>query len=211
MKPRNLARRAAPAAVGRVRIIGGRLRGSRLDVPDVQGLRPTSDRVRETLFNWLAPGLSGARCLDLFAGSGALGFEAVSRGAAEVAMIERDPTLAAALAHSATRLGAATATIIADDAMRWLQQPASSAFDVVFVDPPFGAELHAPALAQLPRWLAQDALIYVESGHAHPPPVPPRWQLHREGHTREVRYALYRSGAGSPDTLVVDSVTPVSL
>ena len=103
MKPRRPpgADRAAP---GRVRIIAGRLRGSRIDVPDGAGLRPTSDRVRETLFNWLAPHLAGARCVDLFAGSGALGFEAASRGAAAVELVERDARVAAGLAATASRL-----------------------------------------------------------------------------------------------------------
>src|SRR5687767_377329 len=121
MKPRRPPG-AEPAGPGRVRIIAGRLRGSRIDVPDGAGLRPTSDRVRETLFNWLAAQLPGARCLDLFAGSGALGFEAASRGAATVEMIERDARIAAGLAATARRLAVDNVRVHAADAFDWLAQ-----------------------------------------------------------------------------------------
>jgi 16S rRNA (guanine966-N2)-methyltransferase len=181
-------------APGRVRIIAGRLRGSRIDVPAAAGLRPTSDRVRETLFNWLAPQLQGARCLDLFAGSGALGFEAASRGAEQVLMIERDTRVAAALQATAVRLGAEAVQVRADDALGWLRQPPAQAFDIVFVDPPFGAQLHETALQALLPWLAPEALVYVESARDALPAVPAGWSLHREGSTRDVRYALYRAG-----------------
>ncbi|HET6603864.1 MAG TPA: 16S rRNA (guanine(966)-N(2))-methyltransferase RsmD [Xanthomonadaceae bacterium] len=179
---------------GSVRIVGGRLRGSRLPVAAQPGMRPTPDRVRETLFNWLQPVIDGARCLDLFAGSGALGLEAVSRGAVQVLMVERDPALARALREQAERLLAAEAEILCTDALALLRGPATPAFDVVFVDPPFGQALWAPVLDALPAWLRPGALVYVES------PVdaalePPRgYALHREGRTRETRYALYRYG-----------------
>src|SRR5690606_15336453 len=127
-------RRAAP---GRIRIIGGTLRGSRLDVPDRPGLRPTADRVRETLFNWLQPVLPGARCLDAFAGTGALGLEAASRGAASVLALERDPALATALRAAVQRLGATTVEVHAADALAWLARPPDRRFDIVFLDPPF--------------------------------------------------------------------------
>ena len=112
-------------AQGQVRIIGGDLRGSKLPVPDREGLRPTSDRVRETLFNWLQPMLAGSRCLDLFAGSGALGFEAASRGAGEVVMIERDRELARSLSDSAKRLKTSNVRVLEADALRWLSEPPS--------------------------------------------------------------------------------------
>ena len=187
MKPR-----ASSAPVGRVRIIAGRLRGSKIDVPDLPGLRPTSDRVRETLFNWLAPHLAGARCLDLFAGSGALGFEAASRGAAEVWMIERDARAAAHLRGTAQRLQAESVRVEAGDALGWLRSADAPSFDLAFVDPPFSAGLLDASLAALAPRLADGALVYVESPRDSAPAVPAEWALHREGHTREVRYALYR-------------------
>lgn len=205
MKPRSAERGA-----GRVRIIAGRLRGSRLDVADVPGLRPTSDRVRETLFNWLAPILPGAHCLDLFAGSGALGFEAASRGAASVRMIERDARAAALLRANAERLDARTVAIEHADALAWLARPVERRYDVAFVDPPFGAGLHAAALAALPPWLCDGASVYVESAPGDDFAPPPGWRLHREGRTREVRYALYRLAAEAPATLPPGSTAPDS-
>jgi 16S rRNA (guanine966-N2)-methyltransferase len=204
---RRSAQPAVRPASGQVRIIGGRLRGSRLEVPALEGLRPTPDRVRETLFNWLMPHLPGARCLDLFAGSGALGFEAASRGAASVLMLEREPMLARSLAASAGRLGAVAASIVASDAIAWLRDAPAMPFDLVFVDPPFASDLYQPCFAQLPRWLAPQALIYVESARDRVPEVPAHWRLHRQGETRETRYALYRGRPTAPATLDSDSVT----
>ena len=182
---------------GKVRIIAGRFRGSRLDVADAPGLRPTADRVRETLFNWLQPRLPGARCLDLFAGSGALGFEAASRGAERVLMLERDARVAATLRATAARLKADAVEVRAADALALLRGPAEAGFDIVFVDPPFDAGLHAPALAALGPWLAPAAWVYVEAAAGTPVAVPAGWQLHREGRTREVEYALYATLAGA--------------
>ena len=186
------------AGTGKVRIIGGRWRGTRLNVGAAPGLRPTSDRVRETLFNWLLPALPGARVLDLFAGSGALGMEALSRGAASAVLIERDPALAAELRALAGRLqGGEAAQIVQTDALSWLAgQPVASegapGFDLAFVDPPFAANLwDAVWPALLPR-LAPSAWLYVEAPNETSIALPPPWSLHREGGTREVRYALYR-------------------
>ncbi len=184
-------RKSAPSAPGKLRIIGGRLRGSRLDVADVPGLRPTSDRVRETLFNWLAPQLPGARCLDLFAGSGALGFEAASRGASSILMIERDSRAVLALRATAQRLKVDIVQVHEGDALAWLDASATPRFDLVFVDPPFADGMIDSSLAALAAWLAPDAWVYDESGCDHVPAVPTGWRLHREGRTREVRYALY--------------------
>src|SRR5690606_37808430 len=128
---------------GDVRIIGGRWRGTRLPVTDAAGLRPTSDRVRETLFKWLMPVLPGARVLDLFAGSGALGLDALSRGAAEAVLVERDPAAAATLRDTVQRLQA-PAQVVEADAIRWLGSSAAAAAglaDIAFVDPPFSAGL----------------------------------------------------------------------
>ena len=185
---------------GSVRIIGGRWRGSKLPVADLPGLRPSANRVRETLFNWLQAGVTGARCLDLFAGSGALGLEAASRGAAHVLLVERERALASALHTSVARFkGAAeNVEIIEADALLWLAQPPSQTFDIVFLDPPFAERLWDSVFAALPGWLSPAAWIYLESSIDAPPPVPTGWILHREGRTREVRYALYRSGAAVP-------------
>jgi 16S rRNA (guanine966-N2)-methyltransferase len=186
----NDRRRATP---GRIRIIGGSLRNSRLEVPDLPGLRPTAERVRETLFNWLAPVIEGARCLDLCAGTGALGIEALSRGAAAVQFVERDARAAQALRANLARLKADGGQVAALDAGLFLQGPARS-YDLVFLDPPFALELW-PALArQLEQggWLAARAWIYVESPRGPAPALPPSWQLHREGQAGEVRFALYR-------------------
>lgn len=190
-----------PRPTGTVRIIAGQLRGSKLPVPDRPGLRPTSDRVRETLFNWLQPKLPGARVLDLFAGTGALGFEAASRGAAAVRLVERDPGLAQALRDSAARLKAAAVAVDTADALAWLRRTPDQAFDLVFLDPPFEAGLWEPAAAALGPWLAPGAWIYVETPQNVAPLLPPGWLPHREGRTREVRYALLRAEGGpAPDS-----------
>lgn len=179
---------------GKVRIIGGRWRGTRLAVPASPGLRPSGDRVRETLFNWLIPVLAGARIVDVFAGTGALGLEAVSRGAAHAVLVERDPALAQALRETVTRLSAQESVEVAQgDALAWLGRQEAASFDVAFVDPPFGADLWQPTLAALLPKLAQDAWLYVESPPEQAPTLPGEWALHREGRTREVRYALYRA------------------
>ncbi|WP_407469599.1 16S rRNA (guanine(966)-N(2))-methyltransferase RsmD [Xanthomonas campestris pv. raphani] len=192
------ARPASGAAEGQVRIVGGRWRNTRLSVPQLPGLRPSSDRVRETLFNWLMPRLAGARVLDLFAGSGALGLEAVSRGAAHALLIERDPGLAQRLREHVARLGAAEQVqVLQDDALRWLERAPISQVDLVFVDPPFAAGLWAPVLERLSPHLAAEAWLYLETPAELPPQVPPGWHLHREGATREVRYALYRRAAAT--------------
>lgn len=189
--------RATPGAntPGSVRIIGGRWRGTRLPVPDRPGLRPTSDRIRETLFNWLQPQLPGARVLDLFAGSGALGLEALSRGAASARLIEVDGQLASSLKVLGTQLDAGEQLQVhAGDAVAWLRGAADASFDIAFVDPPFDAGLWDAVLAVLPSRMAAQGWIYLESPNALAPLLPPEWALHRENHTRDVRYALYRRG-----------------
>lgn len=146
-----------------VRIIGGQWRGRKLNFPDIPGLRPTPDRVRETLFNWLAPVIAGSRCLDLFAGSGALGFEAASRGAADVVLVEREPRIVKSLREQAQRLGAGNVRIVQADARQYLSG-AAHPYDVVFLDPPFGQGLLASFLESLGQgWLASDAWIYLEA------------------------------------------------
>ena len=189
---------------GRVRIIAGRWRGSRLDVPNVAGLRPSSDRVRETLFNWLQGDIAGACCLDLFAGSGALGLEAASRGAARVTMIERDPAALVALEASKARLRGEHVDVVAADALEWLARVPDRTFDVVFVDPPFAAGLHQKALDALGPWLAPGAQVYVETTRDAAMPILSGFAPHREGVTRDVRFALLRRcGGDAPATLVL--------
>ena len=190
---------SAQRNVGKLRIVGGTLRGSRIDVIDRDGLRPTSDRVRETLFNWLAPMINGARCLDLFAGTGALGIEAISRGAAECAFIERDRDLARHLETTLARLKVANARVVHADAMNWLNGSAQ-AFDLVFLDPPFALDLWAAAAARLEAsgWLAADASIHIESSSGSRFALPANWRLHREGQAGAVHFALYRRTPAIP-------------
>jgi 16S rRNA (guanine966-N2)-methyltransferase len=196
------APRQRAAAPGHVRIVGGEWRGTRLPVADAPGLRPTADRVRETLFNWLQPKLHGARVLDLFAGSGALGLEALSRGGREAWLVERDARQAESLRATIARLHAGErAHVVQADALAWLRAPLHGRFDIVFVDPPFASGLWQDVLATLPPWLADDAWLYLEAP-ADAAATPPGWRLHREGRTREVRYALFQRAAA---TLAADS------
>jgi 16S rRNA (guanine966-N2)-methyltransferase len=191
---RNRAKSPSIRQPGVVRIIGGEWRGTRLPVADRDGLRPTADRVRETLFNWLQPMLPGARVLDLFAGTGALGLEAVSRGAREAVLVERDPRLADDLHLLAAKLpGGDRARVVCADALVWLRTAADE-FDLVFVDPPFAGDLWHPVLAALQGRVADDAWLYLESPRTAGLDPGPSWRTHRDGLTRDVRYALYRRG-----------------
>ncbi len=180
-------RAGAAARRNRVRIIAGKWRSRLVKFPPAIALRPTPDRVRETLFNWLGQRLDGLACLDLFAGSGALGFEALSRGAARVVMVERDRAVARQLRDSARDLDA-QAEVIESDALAWLERTPER-FDVVFVDPPFAADLAVRALARLPRCLAHGARVYVES--ADKLDLGPAWHVLRQDRAGAVRYALY--------------------
>lgn len=152
---------------GEVRIIGGQWKRSKLAVGRQEGLRPTPDRVRETLFNWLGQDLTGLRCADAFAGSGALGFEAASRGAARTVLVEQAPALVTTLRANAVRLKAAQLEVVAGDALAWLRGQAGQGWDVVFLDPPFGQEaLFGQALAAARAALAGDGRIYLEAPRA---------------------------------------------
>jgi 16S rRNA (guanine966-N2)-methyltransferase len=192
-------RRGTTVPPGRLRIVAGRLRGSRLAVPERAGLRPTPDRVRETLFNWLAPVIEGARCLDLYAGTGALGIEAVSRGARAVTFVESERSLAHSLVENLARLHVEGARVIEADALALLAGKPEP-FDIVFLDPPFDANLWSESarLLESRGWLAADAWIYVESPASATLDLPTAWSLHREGRAGAVRYALYRRGAADP-------------
>ncbi|WIG56182.1 MAG: 16S rRNA (guanine(966)-N(2))-methyltransferase [Rhodanobacteraceae bacterium] len=182
---------------GRIHIIGGSLRGSRLAVPVLAGLRPTPQRLRQTLFDWLAPVIVGANVLDAFAGSGALGIEALSRGARSATFIERDGAQARAIEADLARLHQTNADVRCGDALRILAEPASAAFDVVFVDPPFDLGLwgEAATLLDTNGWLAPQAWVYVESGNTDEWTAPAHWRLHRQRDAGAVRGTLYRAGA----------------
>lgn len=177
-----------------LRIIGGLWRGRKLSFPDVDGLRPTGDRIRETLFNWLAPEIQGARCLDVFAGSGALGIEALSRGASEVLMIERDSKAATQLKLNLEILKATQGRVTSEDAIsKLLKGNQDEPYHIVFVDPPFQLTLWQKVIDALEvgNWLAEDATVYIESGRDDEYHPPINWQLHRDKHAGAVSYRLF--------------------
>ena len=156
----------APAGAGEVRIIGGQWRRTRLPVATKPGLRPTPDRVRETLFNWLGQDLSGWRCLDAFAGTGALGLEAASRGASSVQLIEQDAALVAQLQTLCQRLQASTVQVRRGDGVAQLRQCPPASLDLVLIDPPFDSDLFQPALQAAVATLAPQGFIYLEAPSA---------------------------------------------
>lgn len=179
---------------GRLRIVAGKWRSRLLPVADIPGLRPTSERIRETLFNWLAPTIDGARCLDLFAGTGALGLEALSRGARSADLVEAAPVAAAALRENVARLEADGALVHETDAFRFLDTANRQAgYDVVFLDPPFSDGRYAELCTLLNDrgWLAPGARIYIEQDQKQSLPVlPADWEVVKEKTAGNVRYAL---------------------
>lgn len=182
------------------RIISGKWRRRRLRFPGRSGARPTPDRVKETLFNWLGPRVEGAACLDLFAGSGSLGFEAASRGAASVVMVELDASLVSYLRSEIDRLGAVGVEVVRADALRWLRG-ARGRFDIVFLDPPFATSLLERACRSLAvsACLPPGALVYLECERTRSaPPVPEGFEVLRAGRAGEVRYHLARRRPGRP-------------
>lgn len=179
----------------RVRIIGGRWRGRHLPVVDATGLRPTKDIIRETLFNWLAPSLEGSCCLDAFAGSGALGFEAASRGAASVLMLENNAVLCSGLQEQARGLDAENVDVICADALEYLRGGVRlpAPFDAVFLDPPFNRDLSELACQRLAEgnWLAPTARVYIEIAKSSGwPELPSGWQWLRQKTAGDVAYGL---------------------
>lgn len=192
-------RNSAPR--GSVRVIAGKWRRRRLKVVDAGGLRPTPDRVRETLFSWLESSLQGSRCLDLFAGTGALGFEAASRGATQVVMVEQDPLAVKALRDGCTALEANEIQVVHADAFDWLDAGGDE-FDIVFLDPPFGRFQAAELCLRLERSsrLKPEALIYLETGADDPVPLlPPGWRLLKGQRAGQVRYYLASRKAADAD------------
>ena len=197
MRQRKSSRRSSANNRGRgfVRIIGGEWRGRRLPVVDAPGLRPTGDRVRETLFNWLQGELDGARCADLFAGTGVLGFEAASRGAQDVVLVEKSAEVAAGLRESVEMLGAQCVRVVRADALRWLKDYDAAPLDVVFVDPPFDSCLaaHALELLALPGRLRAGATVYVERPANSEFNLPGEYRRKREKRLGEVHMELLES------------------
>ncbi len=203
---------AKTLATGQVRIIGGDARGRKLQVLDQPGLRPTSDRVRETLFNWLQFDIAGTRCLDAYAGSGALGFEALSRGAASVTLLEKSPQIANCLQNNLNQwqqagLVSPDSRVIITDTLKWLQtQPASTpnetykSYDIIFLDPPFMQDLLAKTLDQLinSNWIHADTWLYLEQEKGQTwPALPANWHCHREKTTAQVAFSLWRQQRAS--------------
>ena len=172
-----------------VRIGAGVWRSRVLAFPDVAGLRPTSDRVRETVFNWLGQTLQGNVCLDAFAGSGALGFEAASRGADAVTVCEADTQAVKSLIENQQKLQANNVTIVRQDVLQWLKTN-KQVFDIVFCDPPFAANLHRPFLTAIRPHLAPGALVYVESAAPLAELLDASWQLHKSAKAGAVYYGL---------------------
>ena len=185
----------APAARNSVRIIAGAWRGRRVHFPDMPGLRPTPDRVRETVFNWLQHSITGTRVLDLFAGSGALGLESLSRGAREAVFVEQFPAAARALQEQLTRFGGAPkGRVMAMGAARFLRTPGAP-FDIAFLDPPFGTNALAEYIPLLDggNWLKDGGLVYLENERsAGVPALPAHWELLKSKSAGEVGYHLAR-------------------
>lgn len=180
-----------------VRIIGGELRSRRITFSDGEGLRPTADRIRETLFNWLQEQVGGARCLDLFAGSGALGFEAMSRGASALDVVEAEAGAVQALRDNIHQLGLAHAAVHATKAQTWIENNAgqSTPYDIVFLDPPYAMAILYPvcAMLQASHLLADGCRIYIEnSDQLIPQSLPANWELMKQKKSGQVYYYLFK-------------------
>lgn len=183
---------------GRLRIVAGNWRSRLLDIADSPGLRPTSERIRETLFNWLAPQIDGASCLDLFAGTGALGLEALSRGAAGTVFVEKSAVAARVLKSNVEMLGATGATVCEADAFEYLRKAPVRAFDIVFLDPPFAADMLEDLcrLIDERQVLAEGARVYLENDVATDEALlPAGWELLKSKVAGQVRYTLVAPGA----------------
>ena len=192
-----MARRKQKSQAGRLRIVAGNWRSRLLDIADVEGLRPTSERVRETLFNWLTPRIHGARCLDAYAGTGALGLEALSRGAGSVVFVEKSAVAAKQLRRNIDVLDARGATVLQQDALEFLRKAAAGPFDLVFLDPPFADDLVEETCRLLDQHdlLAADALVYIElPRNGVGPHFPPGWQVQKNKTAGNVRYMLVSTG-----------------
>ncbi|CAH0239419.1 16S rRNA (guanine(966)-N(2))-methyltransferase RsmD [Pseudomonas brassicacearum] len=199
-RPSNSSKKPVHNGVNQLRIIGGEWRSRRLSFPDAPGLRPTPDRVRETLFNWLAPYVAGARVLDPFAGSGALFLEALSRGAAMGQALDASNLAVSSLKEHLGTLRCTVGQVQTADALRYLDSQPATPFDLVFLDPPFNQNLLPAVCALLEdrQWLAEDAWVYTESETAPSTlGLPSGWRLHREQKSGRVFYALWQRTAGT--------------
>lgn len=178
-----------------VRVIAGRWKGTKIIAPSAAGLRPTSDRIRETLFNWLQPHIKGAKCLDLFAGSGVLSLEALSRGASRALAVDCQLRSVEAMSSACKRLTACSLEVRLDSAENFLERPHEDVFDIVFVDPPFDLGIQQSICAQLEefRWLSPDALIYVEKAGKNAFICPPGWLEFRRKYSGNVTYMLFQA------------------
>ncbi len=193
-----MARRSKTGKAGRLRIVAGIWRSRLLDIADVPGLRPTSERIRETLFNWLAPGIHGNRCLDLFAGTGALGLEALSRGAGEVVFVEKAPGAVRMLERNIETLEAQGAKVLQQDAEEFLGTTRREPFDIVFLDPPFAEDVLGQLCKLLEErgFLADDALVYLEQDRAKAmAALPDNWRVLKNKTAGNVRYMLVQRAA----------------
>ncbi|HEY6642076.1 16S rRNA (guanine(966)-N(2))-methyltransferase RsmD [Povalibacter sp.] len=188
------ARPAGKPLPNRLRIIGGRWRSTPIIFPAIDAIRPSPDRVRETLFNWLQPVIVGSRCLDLFAGSGVLGLEALSRGAARVDFVDREAAIGRHIEAMLERLRTTDGVVHVGDALRFLGRP-SQPFDIVFLDPPYASDLLSQVCSKLAEgWLAREAYIYLESpADRSLPDLPEGWSLHRSKRAGQVGYYLLRA------------------
>ncbi len=187
------AKRPGHTLPGRLRIVAGKWRSRLLQIIDEPELRPTSERIRETLFNWLLPMTEGARCLDLFAGTGALGIEAMSRGAGQVVFIEKSAALVAGIRKNLAELNATNVEVSQRDAMDYLRNADPQPFDIVFLDPPFDTELLSEACSLLQEncWLSANAMVYLEQGNdKEKPALPNGWIVSHEKVAGKVSYSL---------------------
>ncbi len=183
---------------GRLRIVAGNWRSRLLEIADVPGLRPTSARIRETVFNWLAPRIAGARCLDLFAGTGALGLEALSRGAADCVFVEKSAKATKTLRANIATLQAENAVVHETKAAKFLRQGSAAPFEIVFLDPPFAADILSDLcrLLEESSILADNARIYIEEDRSQPElMLPERWQVLKTRNSGNVRYSLLDAGS----------------
>ncbi len=188
-------KRAGHSPSNQLRIIGGQWRGRKLSFPSIDGLRPTTDRVRETVFNWLTVDIHNAECLDLFAGSGALGLEALSRGASLVDLVDNARLATQQLRDNLQLLKASHGQVVQANAAEWLQQNADKAYDIIFLDPPFRQDLaqNCIQLINQQAMLKPGGWLYLEMGKEESlPELPPQWQLHREKTAGQVCYRLYK-------------------
>ena len=187
-----------PAARNRLRIIGGRWRGRKLSFTPIEGLRPTPDRIRETLFNWLQGHIQDANVLDLFAGSGALGLEALSRGASTAVFVDQNPDSAANISSHLALLQCHNAQVLRSDVLRYLTDSKAHKFGVVFLDPPFDGTLASQAMQALEQygWLSAGAWVYAEVRKGSELAVPPGWKLHRSAQAGQVACHLYQRAQG---------------